>query len=93
MIYPAVLTPLCSYFSSQEVGRIRITLWKETTKIQANRSQHKGEQQAPQANLAAPPKGSKGRPTDISKAGTAAGQKPLQWPSTAARQDGDVMEV
>ena len=68
-------------------------VWKETVKIQANKTQHTGEQQAPIVNLATPPKRSKGRPTNIARAGAAAGQKALQWPSTAARQGGDVMEV
>ena len=75
----------------EEASRLRFSLILETMRIQAERSHNTGERQAPQVNPTAPVKRSVGRPTDISKAGAAAGQRALPWQATAVRVE-DAME-
>src|SRR5271168_2262171 len=74
-----------------EASRLRFSLILETARIQSERNRNTGELQAPRATPAAPVKKSVGRPTDISKAGAAAGQRALQWQATAVQAE-DAME-
>jgi len=75
----------------EEASRLRFSLILETARIQSERNRNTGELQAPRATPAAPVKKSVGRPTDISKAGAAAGQRALQWQATAVQAE-DAME-
>jgi hypothetical protein len=77
----------------EEASKLRFSLILETTRIQEEhrRNQNAEEPQAPRTTTAVPAKRAIGRPTDISKAGLAAGQQALRWQAAATPTE-DTME-
>jgi len=69
--------------------RVYGTLLMEMAKIQTEKNRHEEGTAAPV--VATPPRRTVGRPTDLAKAGAAAGQQALRW-QRGAGADADRME-
>ena len=75
--------------AKESAPRLRYALLMETAKIQMERKRHEDGKPAPAATP--PPRKDVGRPTDLAKAGAAAGRQALRWQHRASA-DTDRME-